>query len=429
MHKSMALEIIRSSPLLSKYINSVGTANKSTAIEYEYRLSKFGRYLSTTYGLTIDEAVNKLLRRRTTKEVDAYDILSGYVAYLRDEERIQNPNTIRTWIITARTFLEYHDVDISPRKFKLKVRLPKKIVRQKEAISKEEIREILSKCADIKLKTYVTLLAATGMRATEALMLRNKDFDFESDPPIVRVRGEFTKTRTDRYVYLTKVVVAQCKAWIDFKYRRRRIVRVVNGKVVSQWIEPKPDPNDVFFSTARKKQQNLQEQLKGPSSSITPKGLYVYISEEFAKTLDRIGFGDREDYSNNNNSLNNARRKITLHSFRRFVKSTISDLGYADFSEWFIGHAGSTYYRKKDREREEIFKKIEPYLTFMDFSQLEAKGADIESKLEQKDDQLRAVQEQVGTLFQLMAIEDAEERQRKLVDAAKLWIDKGMYRA
>jgi integrase len=152
MHKSTALEIIRS-PLLSKYINSV-----RTAVEYEYRLSKFGRYLLTTYGVTIDEAVNKLLKRRrrtTTKEVDVYDILSGYIAYLREEERIQNPNTIRAWIITARTFLEYHDVDISPRKFKLKVRLPKKIVRQKEAISKEEIREILSKCADIKLKTYV----------------------------------------------------------------------------------------------------------------------------------------------------------------------------------------------------------------------------------------------------------------------------------
>jgi hypothetical protein len=152
MHKSTALEIIRSSPLLNKYINSVGTA-----VEYEYGLSKFGRYLLTTYGVTIDEAVNKVLkrRRRTTKEVDVHDILSGYIPYLREEERIQNPNTIRAWIITATTFLEYHDLDISPRKFKLKSELPKKIVRQKEAISKEKIREILSRCVDIKVKTYV----------------------------------------------------------------------------------------------------------------------------------------------------------------------------------------------------------------------------------------------------------------------------------
>jgi hypothetical protein len=44
---------------------------------------------------------------------------------------------------------------------------------------------------------------------------------------------------------------------------------------------------------------------------------------------------------------NEQRRQITLHSFRRFVKTTISDLGYADYSEYFIGHAGSTYWRKK----------------------------------------------------------------------------------
>jgi hypothetical protein len=117
MHKSTALEMIRSSPLLSKYINSVRTANKRTAVEYEYRLSKFGRYLLTAYCVIIDEAVNKLLKRRTTKE------------------GIQNPNTIRAWIIRSRIFLEYHDVDISPRNFKLKVRLPRKIVRQKEAIT------------------------------------------------------------------------------------------------------------------------------------------------------------------------------------------------------------------------------------------------------------------------------------------------------
>jgi hypothetical protein len=66
--------------------------------------------------------------------------------------------------------------------------------------------------------------------------------------------------------------------------------------------------------------------------------------------------GDREDGSNER------RRKITLHSFRHFVKTTISDLGYGDYSEWFIGHSGSTYWRKKESEKAELFKKIEPYL-------------------------------------------------------------------
>ena len=96
----------------------------------------------------------------------------------------------------------------------------------------------------------------------------------------------------------------------------------------------------------------------------------------FQKTLDRIGKGAREDG-------NERRRQITLHSFRRFVKTTISDLGYADYSEYFIGHAGSTYWRKKDSEKAEIFRKIEPYLTFLNVHQLERQGADIQSKVEE----------------------------------------------
>jgi hypothetical protein len=75
--------------------------------------------------------------------------LSGFVAYLEEEEDIENPNTLRYFVITAANFLEYNDVEINPRKFRLKVRLPKPDIRHKEAISKEEIREILLKCSDI----------------------------------------------------------------------------------------------------------------------------------------------------------------------------------------------------------------------------------------------------------------------------------------
>ena len=80
---------------------------------------------------------------------------------------------------------------------------------------------------------------------------------------------------------------------------------------------------------------------------------------------------------------NKRRRQITLHSFRRFVKTTISNLGYADYSEYFIGHSGSTYWLKKDSEKAEIFRKIEPYLTFLNIHQLERQGADIQTKVEE----------------------------------------------
>src|SRR5215216_3641364 len=411
---------------LAKYIKNIQQANKKTAIEHRYRLSRFERYiarvfehiqqlqqkqqqhqnqdqeLERTRAAPLDQLIEELKRSSSNKS-DPYDLLSGFVAYLQEHAGIENPNTIRQFVITARSFLEYHDIEISPRKFKLRVRLPKAVIRRKEAISKEEIREILLKCSDIKLKTYLMLLAATGMRATEALALRHKDFDFDEDnnnrnnrQAFVRIRGEFTKTRTDRYVFLTREMVEQCKAWTDFKYRRRRITRGVNSvttssssnnvsgaKAVSYWVGPEPIPDDLFFATPRKRKR----------SSL--RGLYVYMNEEFAKTLDRIGFGNREDG-------NRRRREITFHSFRRFVKTTISDLGYQDFSEWFIGHAGSTYWRKKDSEKADLFRKIEPYLTFLDITGLESKGADMETKTEHVMAENLSLKQQVDELYRVL---------------------------
>ena len=204
---------------LVNYIRNVQQASKGTAAQYEYRLLKFEKYVVTKAGseeerqkrqqqqdqeviITLDNAINELKKNGNNNKIDPYELLSGFVAYLEEEEDIENPNTIRYFVATARNFLEYNDIEISPRKFKLKVRLPKAVIRHKEAISKEEICEILLKCSNIKLKTYLMLLASTGMRATEALALRHKDFDFDEDnknnhrQAFVRIRGEFTKTRT-----------------------------------------------------------------------------------------------------------------------------------------------------------------------------------------------------------------------------------------
>ena len=124
--------------------------------------------------------------------------------------------TFRDRIITVKNFLEYNDIEISPRKFELKVRFPKTIFRHKEAIDKEDIIKILNGCSDLRLKTYVMLLASTGLRATEALSIRLKDLDITSEPAKLIIRGEYTKTKVDRYVFLTREVKGQITIWLDY---------------------------------------------------------------------------------------------------------------------------------------------------------------------------------------------------------------------
>ena len=158
----------------------------------------------------------------------------------------------------------------------------------------------------------------------------------------------------------------QLKSWLDYKHRTRRVCYQDKrqGKTITEYRTPDRGDTDLVFA--------LYQDRETPNPDL----LYDDFCKSFGKTLDRSGKGNRED--------SKRRRQITLHSFRRYcVKTTISDLGYADFSEWFIGHAGSSYWTKKDSEKAEIFRKIEPYLTFLNVHQLERQGADIQTKVEE----------------------------------------------
>src|SRR5215469_11163861 len=346
---------------INYYIGNVRTMNDSTAYQYLSRLKDFQGFIENKYGFSVDELVPEIKQGQR----DVYDILNSYAAHLKSSNSISRL-TLKQRVVTVKNFFECYDIEISDRRFKLKVKLPKIIRKKKEALSKELIIEILNVCDNIRLRTYVILLAATGMRAVEALSIRIKDINFDSNPATLFVRGEYTKTKVDRTIFLTEEAVQQLQSWLDYKYRTRRVCYQdkQKGKVITEYRTPEKKDTDLVFAVYQDKD------MPNPGS------LYDDLGGSFADTLDRSGKGEKEDG-------NQRRRQITLHSLRRFVKTTISDLGYADFSEWFIGHSGSTYWTKKDKEKAEIFLKIEPYLTFLNIPQLERQGADIQSKVEE----------------------------------------------
>ena len=94
--------------------------SKSTAYEYLKRLSYFEAFVSAEYRTSVDNIIGKI----NDGTYDPYNVLSSYRAFLQDKGSI-SAITLKQQVITIKNFLEYSDVDISPRKFKLKVRLPK----------------------------------------------------------------------------------------------------------------------------------------------------------------------------------------------------------------------------------------------------------------------------------------------------------------
>jgi integrase len=357
---------------IKRYCDSARSSSEETYRVYKSRLSFFSDFAKKKYHESVDDLIEKL----RDGNVSVYDMLSQYVLFL-DKHGDAN-NTIRNKMTTTRKLLESCGVEVSPRKFKLKVRLPREVRSQNETIVKSDVCNILNSLENIRMKSYVMFLAATGCTAVEALSIRVQDIDFDATPARAGIQAKYTKTRVGRIVYLTDELRDQLKTWLEYKYRKRiritydRSPKKSKGKLTSRrYFTPKRNPNDLLFAYTTE------------IENINPRTMYINLAMTFAKYLDRNGFGARDSKGK--------RRKITLHSFRRFCKATISNAGYEDFSEYYLGHSGSTFWRTKESEKIKIFRKLEGYLTFLDVASLEAKRADQLAKIEQLQAQVAEI--------------------------------------
>jgi len=105
-----------SSAAVTSHIGNVRTMNESTAYQYLSRLKDFEAFIRNKYGLTV---VDRLVPEIKKGQQDIYDILNSYAAHLKscNISRL----TLKQRIVTVKNFFEYYDIEISDRRFKLKL--------------------------------------------------------------------------------------------------------------------------------------------------------------------------------------------------------------------------------------------------------------------------------------------------------------------
>jgi integrase len=332
------------------FLNSSGRNSSRTSDLYQIGLARFQTYLNNDND-TLENIVTKII----AKQLDVYSLLDNFVSYL--SKLSLSARSIILYVKCVKSYLQYHDIDISPNKFKHRVKLPKNYNNKELAIDAEDIRAILKSCNHIRIKAILYVLASTGIRITECLMIRNKDIDFKSSPTKITIRAEYAKTRTERDVYISDEATNFVKEWIDWKYRDR----------IRKDRTPAREPNDLVFSGKFVK-----------SGSENPRLMYRNVLLYFHRILKNINMDEKND--------GGVRNKITIHSFRRFVYTTICSCENQGYAEGFLGHAGSVYHTMKEEEKKQIYAlKIMKHLTFLDFTGLETTEKNIEAKLEAKD--------------------------------------------
>jgi integrase len=279
-----------------------------TKIAYSVALLYLQLYLNTRNDKhTLQSIIKPLLANK----VNVYELLDSFVAYLinmisEETHHHLSNQSIGLYVAAVRSYFQYNDIDIIPYKFKRKVHLPKIGREDEEAIDAEDIRKILLACNNRRLKTYLLILASSGCRTTEACSIRLCDITFGANLTTISIRKQFTKTKTARDIYISNEASDYLNRWISWKYRNHKQV-----------------PTDLIFTV--KETGSIQ-------------ALYNKLLLEFNKVLTVVGMDKRKE--------GELRRKITMHSIRRFVKVTVADNVNSDYSEYILGHAHSSYYTK-----------------------------------------------------------------------------------
>jgi hypothetical protein len=119
LNKTKSIAIIR-------YVERTSITNKRTAHEYLSRLITFETFIKENYNFSVDElTINKLFDFKN----NIYELLASYVSWLskrtdKNGHKL-SPRSIKSRIITVKTFLEYFDIEINQHKFRIKVGIPK----------------------------------------------------------------------------------------------------------------------------------------------------------------------------------------------------------------------------------------------------------------------------------------------------------------
>ncbi len=358
------------------FLDTVGKNSRNTRRNYETALVHLERFLRNRYAGEYN--VDSIIDLISSNQMNVYELFDGFVSFecIPGSQEKNKPQSIKIYTAGIKSYFAYFDIDIIPSKFKRKVKMPKTLYEKEEPLDAADIRKILLSCNNRRLKSYLLVLASGGLRAVEGCAIRVKDINFEVNPTMIHIRAEYVKTRVGRDIYVSDEATQYLKQLLDWKYRERSI-----------------NPDDLVFNAFKTRSK--------------PEILYVKLGTEFTKVLKTAGLDERKEGMR--------RRKITLHSLRRFVKTVISDQVGRDYSEWFLGHIGSVYYTNKESERRETYlTKCMKYLTFLDYTAVEARGKSIEAKLSEKDGEIQAIKEKYEQDLQTMR-EETNQRFNQII--------------
>jgi hypothetical protein len=241
------------------------------------------------------------------------------------------------------------------------------MTKEKElSLDAADIRKILLSCSNRRLKAFLLVLCSSGVRSdTEACSIRRRDIDFDTNPTSIKIRADYTKTKVGRIVYITDEATYYLNQWLNFKGR--------------------DEPNELIFGAY---ENNIPDTVEDTKRMAT--NHYVRLNNEFARLLINVRMDERKETG----VPEKRRHKITFHSLRRFTYSTVEQQVNTGYAEYLLGHSSCVYHTEKPEKISSIYRtRCMSALTILNYEIIEEKGKSIESRLEQKEQEISFMNE------------------------------------
>ena len=264
-------------------------------------LKWFDKYLSSL-GETEDSVMPKLHDIKGKNEF--YLFLNGFVQFMVSSKKL-SINAVQTYLSFVKSYFRKHGFKIYNEDVKQFIDMPRKIKETRVPLTKKEIKLLLS-VATPYMRMVLLWLASSGMRISEFLQLTKGDVKLNLDPVQIYLRGETTKTKTDRVTFISQ--------------------------------QAKESMTNTMFK------------------AYTPLSDLLNIEQQFDHLRKKCGLDSK--YRNTNV------HHITLHTFRSFFRTQAGKIN-ADIAEDIAGHEGylKQYIRPSLEDKIAFYKQIEPSLT------------------------------------------------------------------
>ena len=307
---------------LQTFQDSITNTAENSKKNYQVVFSNFGKFCKERYqDRPMEEIIQEMSLEKNHDVI--LDVLQNWINW--NDKLVYS--SLRTYIIRFNSYLFYRGIRLDIRELK-QLKYPKKIEEELHPISIDEIQKIM-KAASYKRQSLYFAMLSSGMRPYEILNIKKKDIDTSLDRMMVKIPAKFTKQKRARTTFLS--------------------------------IEATK-----FLKLSKLKDDSYIWGTGSPN-------VVICEDEAFHRILKNTKMIER--YESNN------RYKLNLYSFRAFFITKGSRFD-ENVTKKFAGQKGYLlqYDRLTDKEKLELYKKIEPELLIFDTSKKDRRIKELEEQ-------------------------------------------------